>query len=121
MDMLLAIALILHGEPVKEYLPPRVEMARQVAKVRLKACGLKRGMSSGEVHDLLGPSTWSRCFTNSLSLFGGVDIWLPAGVLVSYGYDLPLAEEGKPDADHVDMVGQQPLVPILIRILAPRQ
>jgi hypothetical protein len=52
--MLLAIVLLLHGDSVKDRLPPRVEQVRLALRERLLVCGVRPGMTMEEVVGVLG-------------------------------------------------------------------
>jgi hypothetical protein len=77
--MLLAILLVLHGDGVKDHLPHKIEAIRQLARIRLLVCGVRRGMTREEVQAVLGPCTHGVYLgTNNLR-----EVY-PSGVSISY-------------------------------------
>jgi hypothetical protein len=112
--MLLVIVLCLHGDSVKDYLPPRVEQVRQVARARLLVLGVREGNSQKGVRDLMGrPKGW----TVSVRGFGvfATDEWVLAGVFVHYiGKS---ASNGNPRGLYVEKVSIHPLYSVLVRLL----
>jgi hypothetical protein len=99
--MLLAFVLMLHGDSVKDRLPPRVEEIRQVAKFRLLAWGVKRGMKREEVHALIGSPATITCRRDGFS-----DDYDQPRVVVEYSWKSLL----------VSKVCQDPLYHVLFRL-----
>jgi hypothetical protein len=111
MEMLLAIALVLYGDSVKDRLPPRVEHVRKVARARLLVCAIKPGATSDELTALIGQP--------GVIDSGPVGVWrlyyISAGVYVTTGWKA--AEKDKPDGIYVEEVQTEPLYVVLARLL----
>jgi hypothetical protein len=110
-EMLLAMLLILHGDSVKDRLPPRFEQVRQVVKIRLLVLGVRPGDSMDGVRDSLGCPGSTRVVVQGGGAWAA-DRWSKAGVVVHY-----IARINKPGGFYVDKVSADPLYPVLAKLL----
>jgi hypothetical protein len=108
--MLLAIVLCLHGNSVKDYLPPSVERVRRVARVQLMVWGVKPGMTIEEARALIGFPTFK--FADK---YDSWDYYYPSLVDVSYRW-----KKGEKDQKWtcvVEEVSRAPLHKVFLELL----